>query len=144
MAAEVAASSDLCKVTVRDSPDMILGERLEPPGDEEPHAGLWGGRRRHLTFTAGEIGRLLSGAGGSSQVLRPDASAPASHKLDAVLAAVEPLGTSLDQTITSLENKIDKVTNDLTLLHTDHHKLVDKTHSLECNLVDLAPQICQL
>ncbi|KAJ1103108.1 hypothetical protein NDU88_000536 [Pleurodeles waltl] len=75
---------------------------------------------------------------------RPEASAINSHKLDAVLAAVECTGTALDQTRTSLENKIDKMTSDLNLLHTDHHKLVDKTRLLEDTLSDLAPKTSQM
>ncbi|KAJ1180454.1 hypothetical protein NDU88_005675 [Pleurodeles waltl] len=51
---------------------------------------------------------------------------------------------TLVQTRTLLENKIDKVINDLTLLHTDHRKLADKTRMLEDTLNDLAPKTSQM
>ncbi|KAJ1155794.1 hypothetical protein NDU88_008520 [Pleurodeles waltl] len=73
-------------------------------------------------------GRLHSGTGtGRSQ----DAPAQDSQKLDAVLAAVERIGDSLERARTSLEAKIDKVASDLVLLHADHRKLVDKTGTTE-------------
>ncbi|KAJ1175092.1 hypothetical protein NDU88_000383 [Pleurodeles waltl] len=62
------------------------------------------------------------------------------RKLDAVLEAVERLGTSLDQTRTSLEQKIDTVATDLNLLDTDHRKLVDKTRTMEHTLHKLTPK----
>ncbi|KAJ1097701.1 hypothetical protein NDU88_002818 [Pleurodeles waltl] len=56
-----------------------------------------------------------------------DAALQGSQKLDAVLAAVERIGDSLEWARTSLEAKIDKVASDLVLLHTDHRNLEDKT-----------------
>ncbi|KAJ1209827.1 hypothetical protein NDU88_005199 [Pleurodeles waltl] len=90
------------------------------------------------------MGRLWSRMGSSSQTLRPEASASNSHKLDAVLAAVERIGADLDQTRTSLENKIDKVISAFNLLHADHRKLVDKTCLLEDTLSDLASKTSQM
>ncbi|KAJ1209483.1 hypothetical protein NDU88_004861 [Pleurodeles waltl] len=52
------------------------------------------------------------------------------HKLDVLLEAIE-------KNWTSLENKIDNVAADLTLLHVDQHKLVDKVHTAEQTLAEL-------
>ncbi|KAJ1103494.1 hypothetical protein NDU88_000917 [Pleurodeles waltl] len=90
------------------------------------------------------MGPLRSGTGSSSQALRPEALTSNGHKLDAVLAAVERIGAALDQTQTSLENKLDKVTIDLNLLYADHLKLVDKTRLLEGTLSDLAHKTNQM
>ncbi|KAJ1118835.1 hypothetical protein NDU88_007022 [Pleurodeles waltl] len=77
-----------------------------------------------------EAGRLRSGSGaGRAQ----DAAAQDSQKLDAVLAAVESIGNSLERARTSLEAKIDKLASDLILLHADHRNLADKTGP--CNLL---------
>ncbi|KAJ1100621.1 hypothetical protein NDU88_005702 [Pleurodeles waltl] len=107
---------------------------------EETEGGEWtsGGVAR-VNHSATKRGRLGSETGSSSQTPRPEALASNSHKLDAVLAAVERIGTDLDQTQASLESKIDKVTSDLNLLHADHRKLADKTCLLEDTLSDLTP-----
>ncbi|KAJ1103849.1 hypothetical protein NDU88_001270 [Pleurodeles waltl] len=82
------------------------------------------------------MGRLRFGTGGNPPVPGSGASTSDGQKLDAILAAVKRLGTSLNQTRASLENKIDKVTTDLTLLHADHRKLADRTHSLDLSSVN--------
>ncbi|KAJ1163916.1 hypothetical protein NDU88_004368 [Pleurodeles waltl] len=81
-------------------------------------------------------GCLRTGAGtGKSQ----DSIIQDSQKLDAVLAAVERIGDSLERACTSLEAKIDKVESDLVLLHADHRKLADKTSELEAKVNELTP-----
>lgn len=67
----------------------------------------------------------------------------ASSKLDAVLAAVEKLEETINQTRTSLESKIDKVAIDLTHLRADHRKLADRTATLETTIADIKPQVVQ-
>ncbi|KAJ1101785.1 hypothetical protein NDU88_006849 [Pleurodeles waltl] len=62
------------------------------------------------------------------------------RKLDAVQEAVRRLGTSLDQTRTPLEQKIDIVVTGLNLLHADNWKLVDKTRTMEHTLHKLTPK----
>ncbi|KAJ1098411.1 hypothetical protein NDU88_003522 [Pleurodeles waltl] len=79
------------------------------------------------------VGRLRSGAGAGAKSMQETASQD-NQKLDAVLAAVERIGTSLEWARTSLEGKIDKVASDLTLLHADHRKLADKAGALEMRL----------
>ncbi|KAJ1158355.1 hypothetical protein NDU88_011046 [Pleurodeles waltl] len=69
------------------------------------------------------MGRLRSETGTKQSAPKTGALDSDGHKLDAVLAAVERIGTSLDQAPTSLESKINKVASDLTLLHADHCKL---------------------
>ncbi|KAJ1166805.1 hypothetical protein NDU88_007201 [Pleurodeles waltl] len=87
------------------------------------------------------MGRLCSGTGaGRSQ----DTAVQDSQKLDAVLAAVECIGDSLERARTSLEAKIDKVTSDLILLHADHRKLADKTGAIEARVDDLMPMTSRL
>ncbi|KAJ1106806.1 hypothetical protein NDU88_004204 [Pleurodeles waltl] len=87
------------------------------------------------------MGRLRSGTGaGRSQ----DTAAKDSQKLDAVLAAVECIGDSLERAPTSLEAKIDKVTSDLVLLHADHRKLADKTGAIEARVDELTPMASRL
>ncbi|KAJ1204743.1 hypothetical protein NDU88_000181 [Pleurodeles waltl] len=73
-------------------------------------------------------GSLRSGTGaGRSQ----DAAAQDSEKFDAVLAAFEHIGDSLERAHTSLEAKVDKVASELVLLHADHCNLADKTDMIE-------------
>ncbi|KAJ1141295.1 hypothetical protein NDU88_007628 [Pleurodeles waltl] len=86
-------------------------------------------------------GRLRSGAGtGESQ----DLIIQDSQKLDAVLAAVERIGDSLEHARMSLEAKIDKVASNLVLLHADHRKLADKTSEVEAKVNELTPVTAQL
>ncbi|KAJ1171167.1 hypothetical protein NDU88_003038 [Pleurodeles waltl] len=79
-------------------------------------------------------GRLRSGVGaGRSQ----DSVVQESQKLDAVLAAVEHIGDSLERACTSLEDKIDKMASDLVLLHVDHRKLAERTGEIEAQVDEL-------
>ncbi|KAJ1188285.1 hypothetical protein NDU88_005047 [Pleurodeles waltl] len=86
-------------------------------------------------------GRLRSGTGTRRS---QDAAAQDSQKLDAVLAAVEHIGDSLERARTSLEAKIDKVTSDLVLLHADHRNLADKTGAIEARVDELTPMASRL
>ncbi|KAJ1116027.1 hypothetical protein NDU88_004246 [Pleurodeles waltl] len=61
------------------------------------------------------------------------------NKWAAVLEVIEKIHTSLDDTRTSPENKIDHVALDLTLLHADHCKLAAKIHTVEQIIVELQP-----
>ncbi|KAJ1105238.1 hypothetical protein NDU88_002646 [Pleurodeles waltl] len=86
-------------------------------------------------------GHLRSGAGaGRSQ----DSTMQDSQILDAVLAAIERIGDSLERAHTSLEAKIDKVATDLVLLHSDHRKLADKICEIEAKVDELTPATSQL
>ena len=58
-------------------------------------------------------------------------------KLDAVLAAIE-------QSRSSLEQKIDTVAADLSLLHADHRKLTDRVQETERTLSQLQPEVKSL
>ncbi|KAJ1100372.1 hypothetical protein NDU88_005458 [Pleurodeles waltl] len=86
-------------------------------------------------------GRLRSG---TDTVKSQDSIIQDSQKLDAVLAAVERIGNSLERACRSLEAKIDKVASDLVLLHADHRKLADKTSEVEAKVNELTPATTQL
>ena len=93
-----------------------------------------------------EMGRLRSGAHNATVVLpkkmayedtgnsQPNQTQSLDSKLDAVLVAI-------DQSRSSLENKIDTVAADLSLLHADHRKLVDKVNEAERVLTQLQPEV---
>ncbi|KAJ1217846.1 hypothetical protein NDU88_005433 [Pleurodeles waltl] len=86
-------------------------------------------------------GHLRSGAGAKQS---QDTATQDRPKRDAVLAAVERIGDSLERARTSLETKIDKVDSDLVLLHVDQRNLADKTGTIEARIDELAPTISRL
>ena len=98
-----------------------------------------------------EMGRLRSGAhnittttpktmpheGEGAELSQSNQVQSLDSKLDAVLVAIE-------QSRSSLENKIDTVAADLSLLHADHRKLVDKVQEAEHTLTQLQPEVKSL
>ncbi|KAJ1216047.1 hypothetical protein NDU88_003653 [Pleurodeles waltl] len=64
-------------------------------------------------------------------------------KLDTVLQSVEKIGVNLEQTRTSLENRIDKATSDFDLLHADHRKLVNRVHDVEHTPSEIQVTTCE-
>ncbi|KAJ1129273.1 hypothetical protein NDU88_007644 [Pleurodeles waltl] len=98
------------------------------------------GDKEDLFPGARNMGRLRFGTGSAPSTRSAGPPSSLDCKPDAVLEAMERLGTSQGQIRLSLEQKIDTMATDLNLLQAGHRKLTDKSHTMERTLHKLIPK----